>query len=89
MDVSLDMWLGEYMEAVQVQFGPRVWFIGLQGSFGRGEATAESDLDVVLILDAVSAADLRAYSAMLDRLPERERGCSTPHSRLAVQPALG
>ena len=37
MDVSLDMWLGEYMEAVQVQFGPRVWFIGLQGSFGRGE----------------------------------------------------
>ena len=63
------------MEAVQVQFGPRVWFIGLQGSFGRGEATAESDLDVVLILDAVSAADLRAYSAMLDRLPERERVC--------------
>lgn len=62
------------MEAVQVQFGPRVWFIGLQGSFGRGEATAESDLDVVLILDAVSAADLRAYSAMLDRLPEREPG---------------
>lgn len=40
VDVSLDMWLGEYMEAVQVQFGPRVWFIGLQGSFGRGEATA-------------------------------------------------
>ena len=90
MDVSLDMWLGEYMEAVQVQFGPRVWFIGLQGSFGRGEATAESDLDVVLILDAVSAADLRAYSAMLDRLPERERVCGFVSGKgelLAWEPA--
>ena len=90
MDVSLDMWLGEYMEAVQVQFGPRVWFIGLQGSFGRGEATAESDLDVVLILDAVSAADLWAYSAMLDRLPERERVCGFVSGKgelLAWEPA--
>ena len=90
VDVSLDMWLGEYMEAVQVQFGPRVWFIGLQGSFGRGEATAESDLDVVLILDAVSAADLRAYSAMLDRLPERERVCGFVSGKgelLAWEPA--
>ena len=78
------------MEAVQVQFGPRVWFIGLQGSFGRGEATAESDLDVVLILDAVSAADLRAYSAMLDRLPERERVCGFVSGKgelLAWEPA--
>ena len=54
VDVSLDMWLGEYMEAVQVQFGPRVWFIGLQGSFGRGEATAESDLDVERVCGFVS-----------------------------------
>lgn len=75
MHFSIEMWLAEYMEAVQAQFGFRVWFVGLQGSFGRGEATAESDLDVVLILNTVSAADLRAYSDMLDRLPERERVC--------------
>ena len=63
------------MEAAQAQFGNRIWFLGLQGSYGRGEATPESDLDVVLILDTVSASDLQAYSAMLDRLPERERVC--------------
>ena len=75
MHISIKTWLAQYMEAAQAQFGNRIWFLGLQGSYGRGEATPESDLDVVLILDTVSASDLQAYSAMLDRLPERERVC--------------
>ncbi len=75
MRCSIEQWLAAYMEAVQARFGSRIWFLGLQGSVGRGEATEESDLDVVLVLDTVSAADLQAYSAMLDQLPERERVC--------------
>ncbi len=48
MDFNIDKWLNTYTEAVQGQFGDRVWFIGLQGSYGRGEATETSDIDVVL-----------------------------------------
>jgi hypothetical protein len=34
-----------------------------------------SDIDVVVILDALSASDIKAYSEMLDGLPHRELIC--------------
>ena len=71
----INEWMRQYTKAVQNQFHDRVWFIGLQGSYGRGEASAESDIDVVLILDTVSVEDLEIYSQMLDELPEREKVC--------------
>ena len=75
MPFSIESWMADYCQAVNKTFGARVRFIGLQGSFARGEATAHSDIDAVLILDRADAADLTAYSALLDRLPERERSC--------------
>lgn len=50
-------------------------FIGLQGSYGRGEASETSDIDVVLILDRLDSADLKKYSHMLDGLPQRKLVC--------------
>ena len=75
MGFSIEGWMREYIAAVQDLFGRRVRFIGLQGSFARGEAGPGSDIDAVLILDRVEAADLTAYSGLLDRLPERGRSC--------------
>lgn len=56
-------------------FGQRIRFVGLQGSFGRGEATEKSDIDMVVILDAVTAEDVRSYNDMLNLLPNREQMC--------------
>ena len=75
MSFQIQDWMCAYTDAVQNQFGSRVWLIGLQGSYGRGEATADSDIDVVLILDTLSYADLTAYAALLDTLPNREKVC--------------
>jgi hypothetical protein len=41
----------------------------------RGEATENSDIDMVVILDEVSASDLQTYAAMLESLPHRELLC--------------
>jgi hypothetical protein len=49
--------------------------VGLQGSYGRGEATEKSDIDMVVILDELSVSDIGAYNAMLDTLPHRELIC--------------
>lgn len=56
-------------------FGERLWFAGLQGSRGRGEETEGSDIDLVVILDRLTPADVRTYERMLDRLPDRELAC--------------
>ena len=75
MDFNINQWVKIYAETVQQQFGGRVWFIGLQGSYGRGEATNTSDIDVVLILDTLTVQDLKLYGELLDTLPNREKVC--------------
>ncbi len=75
MSINIDAWINEYQKAVENKFGNRIWFIGLQGSYGRGEATEQSDIDMVLILDNISIEDLKAYSDILDTLPERSKAC--------------
>jgi hypothetical protein len=64
-----------FLQKLNETFANRVWFVGLQGSYSRGEARETSDIDVVVILDELSAADIRDYNAMLDTLPHRERIC--------------
>ena len=69
-----DEWYG-YLQILNETFGNRVWFVGLQGSYGRGEAIETSDIDVVAILDELSTTDIQSYHAMLDTLPHRELIC--------------
>ena len=73
--IEINTWLKEFLSALKVTFADRVWFVGLQGSYGRGEATPSSDIDLVVILDELSASDIRKYNAMLDTLPYRELLC--------------
>ena len=73
--IEITTWMNGFLKSINEAFGGRVWFVGLQGSYGRGEATETSDIDVVVILDDLSAADIKAYNDMLDTLPHRELIC--------------
>jgi len=73
MDITI--WMENFLQRLNETFSNRVWFVGLQGSYGRGEATGTSDIDVVVILDELSAADIQSYNAMLDTLSHRELIC--------------
>lgn len=68
-------WLSEFTDKTEKTFNDRVRFIGLQGSYGRGEATETSDIDMVVILDELHINDLKAYRDMLDTLQSRELIC--------------
>ena len=73
--IDITVWMTNFMQTLNNVFADRVWFVGLQGSYGRGEATETSDIDVVVILDALSAADIQTYHDMLDTLPHRDLIC--------------
>ena len=73
--VNIDLFLKEFLQKLDETFPNRIWFVGLQGSYGRGEATDQSDLDVVVILEELTHQDLERYGAMLDTLPHRELIC--------------
>ena len=73
--INLKIWLDGFLQALDCRFGSRVWFVGLQGSYGRGEATEHSDIDLVVILDEIAPEDLAVYHEMLEPLPHRELIC--------------
>ena len=73
--IDITAWMQNFLQALNKTFADRVWFVGLQGSYGRGEATETSDIDIVVILDELSAMDLQTYHDMLDTLPHRELIC--------------
>ena len=73
--VDINSWLEEFLQKLNEAFKSRVWFVGLQGSYGRGEATETSDIDVVVILNELTVSDIQTYNDMLDTLPHRELIC--------------
>ena len=73
--IDITVWMQNFLQKLNDTFANRVWFVGLQGSYGRGEATETSDIDVVVILDELSAMDIQTYNKMLDSLPHRELIC--------------
>lgn len=75
MPIDIHTWLGQAQERLQAAFGPRLRFLGLQGSYGRGEAHGGSDIDLVVILDWVEEADWTAYREVLSALPHPELAC--------------
>ena len=73
--IDIAAWMTDFLQALNAAFVDRVYFVGLQGSYGRGEATETSDIDVVVILDELSAQDIKIYNAMLDKLCHRDLIC--------------
>ncbi len=73
--IDINSWLNIFLNELNNTFFERVWFVGLQGSYARGEATETSDIDIVVILDELSTTDIDVYNSMLDTLPHREFIC--------------
>ena len=73
--IDINVWMNDFLLRLNEVFENRIWFVGLQGSYGRCEATEASDIDVVVILDELNASDIQTYQNMLDTLPHRELIC--------------
>ena len=73
--IDITVWMQNFLQSLNKTFPNRVWFVGLQGSYGRGEACDTSDIDIVVILDELTTSDIQKYNAMLNTLPHRELIC--------------
>ena len=73
--IDINIWAEKFLQTLDKTFPQRIYFVGLQGSYARGEATHKSDIDMVVILDNLSAIDIGTYNSMLDILPHRELIC--------------
>lgn len=56
-------------------FGARFVYLGLQGSYLRGEATESSDIDIMVVLEDMSVTDLETYREILVRAGNYDKSC--------------
>lgn len=72
---SIDEYIEALLEKLKEAFGERLLYIGLQGSYLRQEATETSDIDIMAVIDALSAADLQTYRDVLVAIGNFEKSC--------------
>ena len=73
--MDINIFMGSFNENLLHLFGDNLLFLGLQGSYGRGEAKETSDIDPVIILQQCGKDELLRYRAYIDTLPERDILC--------------
>lgn len=73
--IDIENYLSQFTGLLQHQFGERLLYVGLQGSYLRGEATEHSDIDVMVVIDGLTVYDLDCYRAILSNLTEPEKSC--------------
>jgi len=73
---AVDSWLSGFVSRLRDAFGDRLVFVGHHGSWARGEAGGESDIDTMIILDRFEPPDLVAYRSAVDSMPGGGRDAS-------------
>lgn len=68
-------WTDDFKKTMLQGFSNRIVFIGLQGSYARGEETENSDIDVVVIFNDLTMDDLKKYDKLISEMPCRDKIC--------------
>lgn len=74
-DFQLEPWLMELNRKLLEAFAGRVLFIGHIGSWVRGEAGPESDIDVNVVMETLTGEDIQTYHQIIKGMPFREKAC--------------
>ena len=73
--INAECYMAQLIESLSEQFKARLLYVGLQGSYLRGEATNESDIDIMVIIDELNVTDLECYRSIINALEYSEKSC--------------
>ena len=72
---DLEKYIHDLLLSLRKQYGVRLLYVGLQGSYLRNKATKNSDIDVMVIIDEIGVTDLDSYREILIALGYYEKSC--------------
>ena len=72
---SAESYISRLLALLRDQFADRLVYVGLQGSYLRGEATENSDIDIMVVIDGLTPADLLAYRQTIESLGDFHKSC--------------
>jgi len=62
-------------------FGERLSYVGLQGSYLRGEAHEGSDIDIMVVIEGMTVRDMDQYRSIIQSLENPDKSCGFICSR--------
>ena len=73
--IDIESYMSQFLELLRRQYEARLLYVGLQGSYLRGEATDHSDVDVMVVVDTLSVSDLDSYRTLVLSMEKPEQSC--------------
>ena len=73
--INIDSYIEQLLVLLRERFGSRLLYVGLQGSYLRGEATEHSDIDVMVVVDGLAVSDLGSYRSAIASLESFDKSC--------------
>lgn len=73
--INIDNYIECFLKAAKDVYGERLVYVGLQGSYLRGEAHENSDIDIMVLIDGFSVSDMDQYREILNRIGHVEKSC--------------
>lgn len=73
--ISIDKYVEELTAELKNAFGGRLLYVGLQGSYLRGEANENSDIDIMAVIDNLTVEDLKAYKKAVMAVGDYDKSC--------------
>ena len=73
--INIENYIERLIILLRDQFNWRLQYVGLQGSYLRGEATDYSDIDIMVVIDELSVADLDSYRSVIESLDYFDKSC--------------
>ena len=73
--IDIERYISRLLGLLQQQFRSRLLYVGLQGSYLRGEATDNSDIDIMVVIDELSVSDMDHYRGIIQSLEYFEKSC--------------
>ena len=73
--INVDDYLEKLVNLLKRRFGANLLYVGLQGSYLRCEATETSDIDIMVVLDQLTAEDLTTYRSSIQSLDYADKSC--------------
>ena len=71
----VDEYIKSLINLLKVAYQDRLLYVGLQGSYLRGEATENSDIDIMVVISDMTVADLAKYREAISSLENYDKSC--------------
>lgn len=73
--IDIENYISRLIDLLQHQFNSRLLYVGLQGSYLRGESTNSSDIDIMVVIDELGVSDLDHYRIIIQSLEHSDKSC--------------